>query len=72
MAIDFEQVNTLYKTFKNSTTPIQVSLPMRLCPLTQEAKKIIESGKIGKICQVVGFEDTDGEVYFTTWFRDAD
>ena len=72
VAIDFEQVNTLYKTFKNSTTPIQVSLPMRLCPLTQEAKKIIESGKIGKICQVVGFEDTDGEVYFTTWFRDAD
>ena len=72
VAIDFAQVNKLYNTFKNSSTPIQVSLPMRLCPLTQEAKKIIESGKIGKVCQVVGFEDTDGEVYFTTWFRDAD
>ncbi|MBO4304344.1 MAG: Gfo/Idh/MocA family oxidoreductase [Lentisphaeria bacterium] len=72
VAINFEQVNKLYSTFRNSSTPIQVSLPMRLCPLTQEARKIIESGKIGKVCQVVGFEDTDGEVYFTTWFRDAE
>ena len=70
VAVSLEQVNTLYNTFKNSKTPVQVSLPMRLCPLTQKAKAFIEGGEIGEICQVVGYEDTDGEVYFTTWFRD--
>lgn len=72
VAISPEQARTLYNTFKNSATPIEVSLPMRLCPLTQRAKKIIDDGLLGRICQIVGFEDTSGEIYFSTWFRDAD
>ena len=70
VAITLEQAKRLYTTFVNSKTPAQVSLPMRLCPLTCEVKNIIESGKIGKVVQIVGHEDTSGEVYFSTWFRD--
>ena len=70
VAISLEQLRTLYSTFKNSATPVEVSLPMRLCPLTQRAKKIIDDGLVGPIHQVVGWEDTRGEIYFSTWFRD--
>jgi predicted dehydrogenase len=42
---------------------------MRLCPLTLEIRKIIDSGKIGNVEQIIGYEDTPGEVYFSTWFR---
>ena len=72
VSISLEQIRQLEKTFRNSPTPAQVSLPMRLCPLTQRAKQLIDSGKLGKIYQTVGFEDTDGRIYFTTWFRDND
>ena len=70
VAVSLEQLKKLEETFKNSPVPVQVSLPMRLCPLTTRAKEIIDSGKLGKIYQVTGFEDTDSMVYFTTWFRD--
>ena len=72
VAVSLDQVRQLERTFRNSKTPIQVSLPMRLCPLTTRAKEIIDSGKLGRIYQAVGFEDTDGRVYFSTWFRDAE
>ena len=72
VAISLDQIRQLERTFRNSSTPVQISLPMRLCPLTQRAKEIIDSGRLGRICQTVGYEDTDGQVYFTTWFRDAE
>lgn len=70
VAISLEQLRKLYTTFKKTATPVEVSLPMRLCPLTQRAKKIIDDGLVGPIHQVVGWEDTRGEIYFSTWFRD--
>ena len=70
VAVSVEQLEKLYNTFKNSSTPIEVSLPMRLCPLTQRAKQLIDSGLVGPIHQVVGYEDTPGAIYFSTWFRD--
>ncbi|MBR2441237.1 MAG: Gfo/Idh/MocA family oxidoreductase [Lentisphaeria bacterium] len=72
VAINLEQLKQLYNTFKNSSTPIEVSLPMRLCPLTRRAKSLIDAGLLGKVHQVVGYEDTHGEIYFSTWFRDAE
>ena len=72
VSISLEQIRQLEKTFRNSPTPAQVSLPMRLCPLTQRAKEIIDAGRLGKIYQTVGYEDTPGRIYFTTWFRDND
>ncbi|MBQ9770982.1 MAG: Gfo/Idh/MocA family oxidoreductase [Lentisphaeria bacterium] len=70
VAINLEQLMQLYNTFKNSRTPIEVSLPMRMCALTQKAKALIDSGAIGPVHQAVGYEDTPGEIYFSTWFRD--
>lgn len=72
VAISLEQIKELHDCFRNSPTPVQVSLPMRLSPLAVRAKEIIDSGKLGRIFQVTGFEDTDGSIYFTTWFRDAE
>ncbi len=72
VAINMEQIRKLHRTFQNSATPVEVSLPMRLCPLTRRAKKIIDDGMVGRIWQVVGYEDTPGDVYFATWFRDAE
>ena len=72
VAISFEQVRKLYAAFRNSKVPLEVSLPMRLCPLTQRAKKMMDDGLVGPVRQAVGFEDTQGGVYFSTWFRDAE
>jgi len=72
VAVSLDQIRQLERTFRDSKTPVQVSLPMRLCPLTVRAKELIDSGRLGRIHQVVGYEDTDGRVYFTTWFRDAE
>ncbi len=72
VAITLEQATQLYTTFVNSKTPVEVSLPMRLCPLTCEVKNIIDSGIIGQVAQIVGYEDTSGDIYFSTWFRDFD
>ena len=72
VAISLDQIRQLERTFRDSSTLVQVSLPMRLCPLTTRAKEIIDSGRLGRIYQVTGFEDTDSMVYFTTWFRDAE
>lgn len=72
VAISFEQIRRLHAAFRHSKTSIEVSLPMRLCPLTQRAKKMMDDGLVGPVRQVVGFEDTQGDVYFATWFRDAE
>ena len=72
VAVTLEQLRKLENTFRNSSVPVQISLPMRLCPLTTRAKEIVDSGRLGRIYQVTGFEDTDSQVYFTTWFRDAE
>ena len=72
VAVSFEQVQQLYDTFSESKTPVMVSLPMRICPLAKKAKELIDSGLIGKINQIVGMEDTSGEIYFGTWFREIE
>lgn len=71
VSINLNQAHKLYSTFKNSPVPIQVSLPMRLCPLTSEVKRIIDSGKIGTVEQIAGYNDVGyGDVYYSTWYRD--
>jgi len=71
-AISLPDLKRLYQTFLNSKTSVQVSLPMRLCPLTQAAKRIIDRGEIGTVEQVIGYESQFGDGYFRTWFRDCE
>ena len=71
VAIHLDQLQKLYAAFKTSTVPVEVSLPMRLCPLTLEVKKIIDSGTIGTVEQLVAYNDVGyGAGYFSSWYRD--
>jgi predicted dehydrogenase len=54
-----------------ATAPVVVSFPLRVSPMVQTAKDIIESGKIGSVEDAVAWCDpTYGGVYFFRWFRD--
>jgi predicted dehydrogenase len=71
VSIHLDQLQRLYAAFKNSSVPVEVSLPMRLCPLTLEVKKIIDSGTIGTVEQLVAYNDVGyGAGYFSSWYRD--
>ena len=73
VAVTLEQSKKLYAAFVKSTTPVQISLPMRLSPLTTEAKRIIDSGTIGSVEQLVAYNDVGyGSFYFSSWYRDAE
>jgi len=70
VAITFEQLKTLEKTFQNVTAPVVVSFPLRLSSMAQKVKQIIDSGRIGSVEHVVAWNDVPyGSVYFNTWYR---
>ncbi|MCM8822739.1 MAG: Gfo/Idh/MocA family oxidoreductase [Candidatus Omnitrophica bacterium] len=70
VAITFEQLKTLDKTFQNVTAPAVVSFPLRLSSMAMKVKQIIESGRIGEIEHVVAWNDVPyGSVYFNNWYR---
>ena len=51
--------------------PVVVSFPLRATQMIQEAKKIIDSGVIGKVDHVQAYNDVGyGYVYFHDWYRD--
>ena len=71
VSIHLDQLQKLYAAFRNSSVPVEVSLPMRLCPLTTEVKKIIDSGTIGTVEQLVAYNVVGyGAGYFSSWYRD--
>lgn len=73
VSITLAQLAKLRETFQNSRVPVQVSLPMRLCPVTREVKGIIDSGEIGAVEQIVAYNDVSyGDAYFSKWYRDFD
>lgn len=70
VAITFEQLKTLDKTFQNVTAPVVVSFPLRLSSMAMKVRQIIESGRIGEIEHVVAWNDVPyGSVYFNNWYR---
>jgi predicted dehydrogenase len=71
VAITFDQVSQLDEAFRNYAAPTVVSFPLRLSPLLQTVKSIIDSGRIGSVEHVDAFNDVPyGTVYFRTWYRD--
>ncbi|HPP66517.1 MAG TPA: Gfo/Idh/MocA family oxidoreductase [bacterium] len=73
VAINFEQLKILQKTFQNVTAPTVISFPLRLSPMTLYVKQLIESGKIGNVEHVVAVNDVPyGSVYFNDWYRNYD
>ncbi|MFN8495004.1 MAG: Gfo/Idh/MocA family oxidoreductase [Caldilineaceae bacterium] len=70
VAISFEQVRQLEEAYRGVNTPVVISFPLRLSPLLQKAKEIIDSGQIGAVEHVVAFNDVPyGHGYFRTWHR---
>jgi predicted dehydrogenase len=70
VAITFDQVRVLEETFRNHTAPTVVSFPLRLSPVLQKVKEIIDSGQIGTVEHVIACNDVPyGSVYFRSWYR---
>lgn len=56
---------------KRAKAPVVVSFPLRGMRIIEEAKRIIDSGAIGKVEHVQAFNDVGyGYVYFHDWYRD--
>lgn len=71
VAITFEQLASLSRAFEDYDAPTVVSFPLRLTPIVQQVKQIIDSGEIGTVEQVIACNDVPyGGVYYYRWYRD--
>lgn len=72
VAIDFAQLARLRDAFQNYSAPTVVSFPLRLSPVLQRVKAIVDSGEIGTVEHLVANNDVPyGGTYFRTWHRDS-
>ncbi|MBX3050081.1 MAG: Gfo/Idh/MocA family oxidoreductase [Caldilineaceae bacterium] len=73
VAINFAQVRQLDQAFQNYAAPTVVSFPLRLSPVVQKVKEIIDSGQIGSVENVVAWCNVPyGSGYFRSWHRNFD
>lgn len=71
VGISREDLELLKELDGKPHAPVVVSFPLRLTAMVQEAKRIIDSGAIGKVDHVQAFNDVPyGFVYFHDWYRD--
>jgi len=71
VAITFAQVARLDHAFREYKAPTVVSFPLRLTPIVQRVKELIEAGEIGTVEHVVAWNDVPyGSVYYHDWYRD--
>ena len=70
VAITFQQVHQLYDAYRNYPAPVVVSFPLRLSPVLQRVKDIVDSGQIGTVENVVAWCNVPyADVYYRTWQR---
>jgi predicted dehydrogenase len=73
VAITFDQVRQLDQAFRNYPAPTIVSFPLRLSPIVQRVKEIVDSGQIGTVENVVAWCNVPyGSGYFRGWHRNFD
>jgi len=73
VAITFDQLQQLADAYRGYTAPTVVSFPLRLSPVLQRVKEIIDSGQVGTIENVVAWCNVPyGSGYFRTWHRNFD
>lgn len=73
VAITFDQLKRLDATYRDYPAPTVVSFPLRLSPLCQTVKQLIEADAIGTVEQVVAVNDVPyGDGYFFGWYRNYD
>ncbi|MHB0856780.1 MAG: Gfo/Idh/MocA family protein [Anaerolineae bacterium] len=73
VAIIFAQVKALEAAFRSVTAPTVVSFPLRLTPIVQTVKQLLDADAIGTVEHVIAFNDVPyGDVYFYDWYRNWD
>lgn len=71
VGICWEDLKILDACESKDHAPVVVSFPLRATRMIQEAKRLIESGVIGKPDHVQAYNDVGyGYVYFHDWYRD--
>lgn len=73
VAISFDEVKRLDAELRDYPAPIVVSFPLRVSPVLEAVKEIVDSGKIGTVEHVVAFNDVPyALVYYRSWYRNYD
>jgi len=71
LATNMKDLLTLKNAAKDVPNTIVVSFPLRVTPLVQLAKEIVDSGKLGTVEHVQAVNNVHyGGVYFHDWYRD--
>ncbi len=71
-AIHWEQLRALQAAASRSSSPVVVSFPLRVSPLCEMARDIVDSGDIGTVEQVQAVNNVPayGYYYYHYWMRD--
>ena len=71
VATNMDDLVALRDAAQKSKSEVVVSFPLRVTPLVQLAKEIIDSGKIGTVEHVQAWNDVNyGWCYYQSWYRD--
>ncbi|MGL6174603.1 MAG: Gfo/Idh/MocA family protein, partial [Cellulosilyticaceae bacterium] len=71
VSINQEQLEHLYEASKTYKSEAVVSFPLRVSPMVDLAKELINKGEIGTIQQVQAVNNVPyGNVYYQSWYRD--
>jgi predicted dehydrogenase len=71
IATNRKDLSALAAAGRKRSSKVVVSFPLRVSPLVQAAKEVIDSGKIGTVENVSAWCDPPyGSVYFRDWYRD--
>lgn len=70
VATCYEDLCRLKQGYEKSKSGVVVSFPLRVTPIVQLAKEILDSGKIGTVEHVQAINNVPyGGVYFQNWYR---
>ena len=74
VAITYEDARKLKATFPTGREPVVISFPLRVSPLLQAVKKVVDSGRLGRIQQVLALNyvpfDSYAHGYYQYWCRE--
>lgn len=71
VATNMQDLVALRRAAEETSSEVVVSFPLRVTPLVQMAKEIIDSGKVGTIEHVEAWNDVPyAACYYQDWYRD--